>query len=47
MECSNASKFDLDALQEEIVKVILQDRNKKNSECSNFSFGIVKFLLGR
>jgi len=48
LECSSTIKFNINALQEEIVKVIILDKQTKaKKETSNFSFGIVKFLLGR
>ena len=49
LECSatDGQTFDLDALQEEIVKIILHSREPSKKKTSNFSFGIVKFLLGK
>ena len=48
LECSSTIEFNINALQEEIVKVIILDQQTKaKKETSNFSFGIVKFLLGR
>lgn len=44
LEVSTTENLNLDQLQEEIVKIILHTKPKKTS---NFSFGIVKFLLGR
>ena len=49
LECSakDGETFDLDQLQEEIVKIILHNQDSKDKKTSNFSFGIVKFILGR
>jgi len=44
LEVSTTENLNLNQLQDEIVKIILHTKPKKTS---NFSFGIVKFLLGR